>query len=1643
MDNPRSRMDNPPTGVSLHFLTNFLDDNRLRRPLHKLGKPNANIEVSTIDQLRELSHTLRLFSDHVPNQEFATYNNETIKRDAWVKQLKTVPTTTTHILECVVKQQMTTFKQNNPTHQGTSFCDLVLHKHHDKGIANSYVIHAHHHRFKDLVEALSKHEDHLDEMWDVVAPRPTQYYYIDIFCQDPFHQENRDQYFRQTLVDIMQTINSVLLVVGDMKSLANIMHPTPSIRTTATTTTTTTPRGTATTQSIQPLATYTTRVLWELYTASLYVSDFQVCLQAQSLVDDAGGGLGFDLLLMSDQMNDVITTFLSAVVKPATCCVTMGGTMEQNQQDDVALQNLIASQWDGGADTVHRVVTATIKRWLVDRAFDTCTKWQLVEADGVPRVGCDGEEELTLSGVPDGSVTPVGALRKRRKSSRPSSSKSSRSTQSRARSRSRSGSRSKFKNKSRPTSPTSSKQPMHGKKNEKSEEDPVYTVMATLAKHLIEQHTHEQHQKNLGVVKTEFHRTVDQYATSNELNRALRLLQEVVDERETIFGPTHVFSREIHAQICLGLQLQGKLMESEQRLRSAVFGWLEEEDDDDDDEEKKEEEEEERQEQKQEEKETEGENAAPETDAATEMGAAETTPTTMVPEKDVRAFPSTKKSKKEQLLLGAVSTTEPRNLINLSIFGSVLADLEQNATAEEVFMSVVNGTELLKGKSSMAAFQALDQLARFYIQAGETDLARNVFQMTLEKRETYAAAPIKKGSETLVGRMCKVHDAQFELGALLNADVAEDVRQTISNGKNEDETNETNVEKTKVATALLRSSATGRKKYLGLEHRHTLQCLHELSVSLGHSFHMDEAIETIKFVVSKRDLTLGPDHIDSIRSIELHAHLLLKRLERRGDGTLEIEVVEFVERMLKNVEMDEMEEFREHQVDIDAGSFLLAFPLDASTATTAPMDDETAVELLLRRAVVGYTQLIGEDHPHLLAVLSTLGRFLRVVSDPVHGKDYDAEAEDISRKTLQGRFNVLGNSHPDTLSSINELATNLVLRNKRHNIIPIKRTKRNIEAEELYRKARTGRELILGPLHPHTMVTVNQLAAVLHTMGNKESEMILLFRRDLHYCVDLYGDQHVATIKALVNLGHSLWCRTNQKRREDVKAGDETDTSAQKKDHVVRTSESLLLLHRAWSAKKQVYGVEHQSTIRTEDHLGSLLCEVAGIQSDANIRTTRYEESEMHFRHVLETRLNAVGEYDVATMNTMSLFSAMLWQRWKIDKNEKDEHELESWMRRELSAREKVMGSTSIQTLSVVLVLAKFLRDQETFHKTNKVEEVKRVLLPSTGREIIETYCVEIEVLLLRAVEGFKTCLGHRHVTTLDAELCLSQVYVTHNKLAKGEEYARSALFSHAANRDLRRVDGSIEFLKNILTLQDRQEEADQVLVQVLKIALGAGHQRTIGAMKDLASRPWQYNCVHDGVHAAVLYEEIIASETKLLTCKDPMTLQSMKLLSTVLINRRKRPNTDDLLRALGVLKKEIHIRVQVGAGPRHVDTLDAIRRLGRLLKRLRRLKESLLCIKRVYDGFVLIYDEHSLQTLDAGYELATLYIEMGLFGEAHTLLGRLIAGYEYAMARGRIDVGKGKAKIQVLVEQIIFVLRERGDEVEAEKVRCSYFIVE
>ncbi|CUS09496.1 unnamed protein product, partial [Tuber aestivum] len=83
---------------------------------------------------------------------------------------------------------------------------------------------------------------------------------------------------------------------------------------------------------------------------------------------------------------------------------------------------------------------------------------------------------------------------------------------------------------------------------------------------------------------------------------------------------------------------------------------------------------------------------------------------------------------------------------------------------------------------------------------------------------------------------------------------------------------------------------------------------------------------------------------------------------------------------------------------------------------------------------------------------------------------YD-ESEKMHRHALEGREKILGPDHPDTLTSVNNLA--LVLREQG----------KYGESEKMHRHALEGREKILGPDHPNTLTSVNNLALVLHGQG--------------------------------------------------------------------------------------------------------------------------------------------------------------------------------------------------------------------------------------------------------------------------------------------------------------------------------------------------------------------------------------------------------------------------------------------------------------------------------------------------------------------------------------------------------------------------------
>ena len=108
--------------------------------------------------------------------------------------------------------------------------------------------------------------------------------------------------------------------------------------------------------------------------------------------------------------------------------------------------------------------------------------------------------------------------------------------------------------------------------------------------------------------------------------------------------------------------------------------------------------------------------------------------------------------------------------------------------------------------------------------------------------------------------------------------------------------------------------------------------------------------------------------------------------------------------------------------------------------------------------------MLGEDHPDTATSYNNVA-----VNLNAQGKS--AEAEPLYQKALEIRRKVLGEDHPDTASSYNNVAFNLNAQGK------------SAEAEPLYRKALAICRKVLGEDHPDTATSYNNVAANLNAQG--------------------------------------------------------------------------------------------------------------------------------------------------------------------------------------------------------------------------------------------------------------------------------------------------------------------------------------------------------------------------------------------------------------------------------------------------------------------------------------------------------------------------------------------------------------------------------
>ena len=239
---------------------------------------------------------------------------------------------------------------------------------------------------------------------------------------------------------------------------------------------------------------------------------------------------------------------------------------------------------------------------------------------------------------------------------------------------------------------------------------------------------------------------------------------------------------------------------------------------------------------------------------------------------------------------------------------------------------------------------------------------------------------------------------------------------------------------------------------------------------------------------------------------------------------------------------------------------------------------------------------LGEEHPDTLISMNNLAETLRAIGE------FKA-ARKLHEDTLKVRQRVLGQEHQDTLTSMSNLAGTL------------KALGEAKEAKNLLEAALKASQRTLGKEHPDTLTYMNNLAATLRVLGEGKEA------RNLHEHVlkgrqRSLGEKHSSTLTSMNNLASTLLA-------------------------LGEANEARKLLEDALKIRQLVLGEKHSSTLTPMNNLASTLLELGEANEARRLQEKALEVSQRELGHEhpdtlismnnLAGTLKALGEVDEAS----------------------------------------------------------------------------------------------------------------------------------------------------------------------------------------------------------------------------------------------------------------------------------------------------------------------------------------------------------------------------------------------------------------------------
>jgi tetratricopeptide (TPR) repeat protein len=335
---------------------------------------------------------------------------------------------------------------------------------------------------------------------------------------------------------------------------------------------------------------------------------------------------------------------------------------------------------------------------------------------------------------------------------------------------------------------------------------------------------------------------------------------------------------------------------------------------------------------------------------------------------------------------------------------------------------------------------------------------------------------------------------------------------------------------------------------------------------------------------------------------------------------------------------------------------------------------------LIEKSLSIQRQVLGQEHPdtltsmdHLSQVLEREGRY--------------PEAEKLIRFTLDARTRVLGQAHPDTLSS-------------RHALTLITVDKGNYaEAEKLNREELDVLRRVRGPEHPDTLFAMYTLAVNLANQG-RPIEAVAQYRETLELSRHGLGSLHPITLRTMNALGGSL---------ADLEKYDEAEK----------------LLREALNGARQVWGPEHPQTLWVRSNLAS--------EREASGHAT---EAESLDRETLIIRSRVLGPEHPETLMTMTNLATDLDDLGRF-------REAEAIFRQTIEIKRRVLGDnhpgTAVTKYNLAVNLMRSKRPKEALAELT--DAVEHGLAPGFAIGIER----DPEFQSLKDTPGFISLLAHIH----------------------------------------------------------------------------------------------------------------------------------------------------------------------------------------------------------------------------------------------------------------------------------------------------------